>query len=283
MQFYLLIDGKKSGPFTAYALHGMVKDGSVTEETVAWHAGLDAWKPMGEVPALESYFKAPEIPKETETDTKPESDIPYTAAAQAARRGTTAPVARIVHNVRPWRRAVARLVDTQLFYITVSLAQFKMGHIDNAHFYQPTMLDLLSIYAMWIVVESLLLSSIGTTPGKALLSLRIFTEEGEKLSFGRALKRSVLVWWRGFGIGFLPLQIFVGVLSYLNLTQSGTTVWDASVKTRVGHGTMQFPRIILLVLIFISLGHLLYNVVGEPPFVLLPPRNSGATPLIPES
>ena len=60
MQFYVIIDGNKSGPFSAYDLNGFVREGKVTAESLAWHAGMDVWLPMGEMPALEMLFKEPE-------------------------------------------------------------------------------------------------------------------------------------------------------------------------------------------------------------------------------
>lgn len=289
MQFYILTDGKKSGPLTAYDLHGMVRSGEVTAETQAWYAGLDGWKPMGELPALESMFReaAPDAPeadadKEMEKDADAETDAteemePTTAAAA---KKSALPRAR---DVRPWRRLFARLIDTQLFYIGVSLAQLKLGIIDSTQFYLPSMGALLSIYAMWIVIESLLLITFGNTPGKALLSLRIVTEDDSKMDFQRALRRSLSVWWRGFGIGFVPMQIFCGVLSYAGLKTLGTTAWDVGAGTRVRHAPLSMPRLFLFVLIFISLGHLLYATVGEPPFPLLPSREGGTdSPVVPE-
>lgn len=45
--YYLLIDGKQAGPYTAEQLHGLLAQGQLTNESLAWHEGLPDWTQLG--------------------------------------------------------------------------------------------------------------------------------------------------------------------------------------------------------------------------------------------
>jgi hypothetical protein len=47
--YYLLIDGKQAGPYSAEQLHALVAQGQVTNEFLAWHEGLHDWTQLGTV------------------------------------------------------------------------------------------------------------------------------------------------------------------------------------------------------------------------------------------
>lgn len=45
--YYLLIDGKQAGPYTAEQLHAILAQGQITNEFLAWHDGLSEWTQLG--------------------------------------------------------------------------------------------------------------------------------------------------------------------------------------------------------------------------------------------
>jgi uncharacterized RDD family membrane protein YckC len=53
---------------------------------------------------------------------------------------------------------------------------------------------------IFVFVEPVMLSSWGTTPGKALLRIRLRRYDGEKLTFSEALNRAFQVWLKGLGL-----------------------------------------------------------------------------------
>lgn len=55
-QYFLGIDGKQAGPFSAAELQRKVGEGTLTPETLAWMEGMDAWKAAGEIPELARLF-----------------------------------------------------------------------------------------------------------------------------------------------------------------------------------------------------------------------------------
>jgi uncharacterized RDD family membrane protein YckC len=79
---------------------------------------------------------------------------------------------------------------------------------------------------LWAFVEANLLSSIGTTPGKWLLGIRVITLQGEKPVLLGAFKRSIGVWWYGLGAGFIPLMPVMLAVSCVRLIKHQPARWD---------------------------------------------------------
>jgi hypothetical protein len=54
--------GQVGGPFNAGQLQQAVGQGQLTASTMVWAAGMAAWTPAGQVPALAALFQAPPPP-----------------------------------------------------------------------------------------------------------------------------------------------------------------------------------------------------------------------------
>ncbi|MFH0994866.1 MAG: RDD family protein [Pseudomonadota bacterium] len=79
---------------------------------------------------------------------------------------------------------------------------------------------------LWAFVEANLLSSIGTTPGKWLLGIRVITHLGNKPVLLEAFKRSLGVWWYGLGAGCVPLMPLMMAVNCIRLMKKRPTRWD---------------------------------------------------------
>ena len=79
---------------------------------------------------------------------------------------------------------------------------------------------------LWAFVEANLLSSIGTTPGKWLLGIRVITQQGNKPVLLEAFKRSIGVWWYGLGAGCVPLMPLMMAVNCVRLIKNRPTRWD---------------------------------------------------------
>jgi hypothetical protein len=87
----------------------------------------------------------------------------------------------------------------------------------------------------WVFIESLLLSTTGTTPGKWLFKIRLIAPSGQKPNCSAALSRSFKVWWRGCAM-YLPLATFLTqLIAYGNLMKNGITTWDKDEGFSVSH------------------------------------------------
>lgn len=136
-------------------------------------------------------------------------------------------------NIRPWVRFGARNVDyiIAIFVFSLALSIFAPSfneEINNMVF------GLISLF-VWIFVESILLITWGSTPGKWLLNIQIKTNKNKKPSLFNAFKRSIKVWFFGLAIGFPFISIFTLISAHSELTKNKTTTWDKSEHFTITH------------------------------------------------
>jgi hypothetical protein len=120
-------------------------------------------------------------------------------------------------------RFLARSVDGIIFALM-------LGYIEAFRLFQhPVAGWLVYIFIgtlLWAFVEANLLSSIGTTPGKWLLGIRVKTQQGNKPVLLEAFKRSIGVWWYGLGAGCAPLMPLMMAVSCVRLMKNRPVRWD---------------------------------------------------------
>lgn len=145
-----------------------------------------------------------------------------------------------IAHVRPWVRYWARTFDV---YVFAFIAGFFL------YFIAPEFIGRVNEYVLglilaffWIFVESLLLLSFGTTPGKWLLNIKIVSTSGSPITYSQALARSMKVWWRGFGTGFPIVALITSIMAYKELTINGFTSWDKEDHFSIAHGKVGFVR-----------------------------------------
>lgn len=155
----------------------------------------------------------------------------------------------VIMGPRPWIRYWARIFDIYLFSL---LGGALLG------FFAPELLArtsdiVLGVVALliWLVVESILLSVAGTTPGKSLLKIHIRRADGTEIGLRDAFTRSILVWWRGMGVGIPLISLFTLITAYTNLTTQGMTSWDRDSGFVVSHDEVGWTRVVCLVAFFV--------------------------------
>jgi uncharacterized RDD family membrane protein YckC len=85
-------------------------------------------------------------------------------------------------------------------------------------------LQRVAVLLFWIPVEAILVALFAATPGKWLFALTVRRQDGSRLSFGQAVRRSLLVFVYGLGAGFLaPLT---QLWAFWRLANDGDTTWD---------------------------------------------------------
>lgn len=102
--------------------------------------------------------------------------------------------------VCPWRRFWARHLDLFLYTLLIVAVLTLVFHVNLAR--SGRLLSLVSSYlalGVMLVVEPLLLRLFGTTPGKAILGLRVTYQDGTHLSYVDAQARTWDVIARGMG------------------------------------------------------------------------------------
>lgn len=155
----------------------------------------------------------------------------------------------------PWRRFFARTVDILSIGILIFfLFSFLMGYlfpknIDGyVRFIENPIGAAIVLYLVWLPIEALFLSKIGTTPAKWIFGIRVISNSGGNLSYANAFKRAFLVFVQGEGFGIPLVTLFTRLFAYRRLTRTGTTIWDSSVESVVIHKKWGVIRAIASVL-----------------------------------
>lgn len=148
----------------------------------------------------------------------------------------------------PWRRFFARTVDlgtsgVALSFLFVFFLLFLVGegflNPDSAAGFFSFMENPIGagiiVYLLWIPVEAAFLSMTGITPAKWVFGIRVLSDTGDKLSYGKSLARAFKVFVQGDGFGISIVLFFTRLFAYRRLTKTGTTLWDASSGSIVTH------------------------------------------------
>ncbi len=155
-----------------------------------------------------------------------------------------------IPQIRPWVRLWARMLDGMMVFLILFVIMKFIVHANIS-------LQILSVPVSPLVVaviESLLLSAWGTTLGKWIFEVKVRDEEGNKLDFKKAVRRSFMVWLFGEALSFNSiLTTFSYMVSYFRLTRAGKTYWDEKCKSIVSHGRIGVLRCVTRVILIIVL------------------------------
>ena len=139
---------------------------------------------------------------------------------------------------RPWNRLGARLFDYAIWGIVLALLLSELrgaGIVPDAVAFwlgHPFVAPVL-ITGTWIAVETLLMASLGTTPGKWLFGCYLqfsisdaYAKREMRSQLLRAFRRAFRVWWEGMGCGFPLLAPILIAIAYERVVQNQETDWD---------------------------------------------------------
>lgn len=219
MKFWINRNGKKHGPIEDYELREMIRDGEVDGDTLVWFEDSDGWGKASEVALLRSEFAEKEL--------KPPPIL--------------IPPAPFLM----WRRVGARWFDFLLYQLLV-LIVFRIGgmpFIPNPDS-PPGGMSIIALLLPVIIMEGALLSSLGFTPGKWLMGLKVTNREGGILSTGQAMMRSLRVWVLGMGMRNGLLIIFGHLFNLWVVKKRGVPLWDVVSGFRVPGTDLSTQRIL---------------------------------------
>jgi hypothetical protein len=143
----------------------------------------------------------------------------------------------------PWRRFWARTIDMAIWgniCLNLPIYTYFITLINIAH--HPFFITLMWIWfsiTSWIFIEALILSFIGTTPGRYLAGITLHFHTTSTLPknfftlkwyhhFIYSLKRCLAVWWHSLGAGCIPISIWL-IIRFLTYRPhiAYETTWDA--------------------------------------------------------
>lgn len=127
----------------------------------------------------------------------------------------------------PFRRWLARSLDLSLSHIAVLAVLSLFARLNVTAF--GAFAQWFWVFAaalFWLLIEPLLLSKFGTTPGKWLLGIRLEHASGRRLTYSEAYRRTAQVFFRGQGLLIPVIHLFCLGRSLWVYMQKGAMGWD---------------------------------------------------------
>jgi uncharacterized RDD family membrane protein YckC len=149
---------------------------------------------------------------------------------------------------RPWHRLSARVFDYAIWGLVLALllSQLRALGIVPEHaalwLTHPLVAPML-ISLAFVPIEALLITSVGTTPGKWLFGIYLqfsisdaYARRDTRTQLLRGLSRAVRVWVEGVGFGFPLLAPILVAVAHERLMLHQETDWDFKCDCLVTHG-----------------------------------------------
>ena len=128
----------------------------------------------------------------------------------------------------PWRRFLARVIDLNLCNLLwVSFVTLVLRWNISSWGWFLTWLTGYFTYGLMIAIEPLLLSTLGTTPGKFILGIKVRDANGARLSYESALLRTIGVFFRGYGCGIPIYSIVRMIKCCIACSKNELMEWDS--------------------------------------------------------
>jgi uncharacterized RDD family membrane protein YckC len=146
---------------------------------------------------------------------------------------TSASKLDLTNSASIWDRFWARSIDFLLCMIASLLLTFSLASTDNIFINLAIAIILPGI--VLIAYDAVLISSFGSTVGKAVFGIRVAPASGSKLPIGTAVRRAVKVWVSGNGCYlFFPMaSMFLWWGAKRHIASAGTASWDDACETIV--------------------------------------------------
>lgn len=236
MDVWLIEDGERCGPFHFHEIEEKILAGDLGPDSPAWIEGRSEWLRLGEMPEFAECFERVEEQLEeglTEGERPPELPAQAVTPAQLLRRF--------------W----ARWFDLHMFGLVWWGSMRLAGH-DLAEL-MTDMWMLVWQMLPWFAIETLMIHLWGTTPGKALLGIRVRQADGRPPPIGASIWRSLRVWTLGLGLGMPLMVLLCQGLSFWVSRRIGRPLWDVAGDHRVSVAAVLPVRVVLFVALFVLL------------------------------
>lgn len=267
MDIYWIQDKEKKGPLPEVEVLSLLESGLIPETVKAWHAGCEEWMLIRELPALKDFlfFTDKQVREEQESEASGSQEIPTNESDpdlehEDATEEETAEAVLVIPY--PYVRFLARMADA-LMHLTFYLALLRMfGMGFNPDLLPGSYEALLYICLPMILIESCWLSTLGTTPGKALLGVSVRDYMGMKLRPGQAFRRSLFVMVLGMGC-FVPGLIMIALFfSWWWVRRFGFTPWDRRMGTTdVLNEPLSFRKLALVLVLIVLCLPMIYFLI----------------------
>lgn len=155
----------------------------------------------------------------------------------------------------PWQRFFARLLDAQIYRSLWVLILPALGfNMLKSSRGGVLFLELLTLGTMFLL-EPLLLSRFGTTPGKWLFGLRVTSPDSRRLTYAEGRERTAYLFWYGIRLNLPFFRLYRLHVSYTDEQQEKELPWeDRSEQTILDHAGWRFAAAAALAVLLIAGG-----------------------------
>ncbi len=227
-------DGATYGPLSAARVRNMFMAGELTGQDWLWEPGMSAWERAGALPAF----------AQTVLDSRSPFSLRDSGPVPSALPSTDQP-----RRAGPWSRFFAQMLDIYLvravLTVLVALAGYRLEQ-DGTRF-----LGFGLMLPVGLMVQALLLFTIGTTPGKALLGLRVRRWDGGRAALRTLVRRQGLLWPKGLAIGLPLINLVTLHQGKQRLDGAQLTSWDEAAGTDVYQDEHRPGRLLLCVVLIV--------------------------------
>lgn len=235
MEFWIVEEGEKRGPFQSYEVRDRIERGDLTGDELGWHKDRDDWVALREMDVFRGGFEtaSPTSVSEGETESKPAKPPPLP-------EGPPQPLLRF------W----ARWFDVFLYITLVFAILWVSGQDILEAMGSPVFRQLWFI--PFVILDGLALHVYKTTPGKFLLGLRVVREDESALGVGAALMRSLRVFIIGMGFFFwaILLPVICNAFCCWYTARKGEAPWDTISGNKVRSAGIHLYPVLLFVMLF---------------------------------
>jgi hypothetical protein len=149
---------------------------------------------------------------------------------------------------KPWHRLAARMFDYAIFGLLLALLLSQLrsaGFVgeETSHWLAHPLLAPILVTVLFVPIEALLITSVGTTPGKWLFGVYLqfsisdaYARRDTRTQLARTSRRALRVWAEGVGCGFPLLAPILVAIAHERLLVHQETDWDFAEDCLVTHG-----------------------------------------------
>ncbi|MFV3130669.1 RDD family protein [Niveispirillum sp. KHB5.9] len=232
-RWWYAYDGECYGPLTAERVGKLLMARELDGRDWMWRPGMAAWAPIGTLPDFAPALREAgnSLNGQKPEPVPPPDRFPDTEGARRA---------------GPWSRYLATILDLSLVNITLLLSLMLMGYWGKN--LQIALSLNICVLPITLLLLGISVAATGTTPGKALLGLRLRQLDGRRPDIATLAQRQIQLWVQGFALGIPIIGLFFMYFAKKRVDRAWRTKWDGACGLDVyqdRHDTARFSLVLL--------------------------------------
>lgn len=239
VQWWYAQEGRDFGPLPLERVGKLLMQRELDGQDWLWSPGMPAWAAAGTLPDFTNALR---------------EAGPSGRQVEPAPPPALLPDTNVPRRAGVWSRFLATSFDLLLANAIVLVLLLFTGN--PVRTMGAATLWYVCLTPIILVLLGVSLTITGTTPGKALLDLRVRRPDGTVPDLGTAVQRQILLWVHGMALGIPIVGLFFEYAGKKRVDRARLTKWDADCGLDVyqeHHRPWRFT-LVLAVLLLINLG-----------------------------